>query len=126
MIKDFRNLAANERTYLAWVRTAICVMAFGYLVEKFDLFVRYSLHQKIHTQNHFNTSAIIGVALMFTGLFVIIFASIRFLTHQKLLRSDSAQTRLYAKLTIASDLFLAILLFLLGLSTIIYMIHLIF
>ena len=63
---------------------------------------------------------------MFTGLFVIIFASIRFLTHQKLLRSDRAQTRLYAKLTIASDLFLAILLFLLGLSTIIYMIHLIF
>ncbi len=126
MIKDFRNLAANERTYLAWVRTAICVMAFGYLVEKFDLFVRYALHKSMHTTTHTAASAVIGVALMLTGLFIIIFASIRFLTHQKLLQSDSAQTRLYTKLTIASDVFLTILLFLLGLSTIIYMIHLIF
>src|ERR1700745_1530339 len=31
--------AANERTFLAWVRTAIAVMAFGFLVEKFDLFL---------------------------------------------------------------------------------------
>ena len=39
MIKNFGDHAANERTFLAWVRTAIAVMAFGYLVEKFDLFL---------------------------------------------------------------------------------------
>ncbi len=39
MIARFSDHAANERTYLAWVRTAIAVMAFGFLVEKFDLFL---------------------------------------------------------------------------------------
>jgi putative membrane protein len=30
MIPRFTDHAANERTYLAWVRTAIAVMAFGF------------------------------------------------------------------------------------------------
>ncbi|HEX4173709.1 MAG TPA: DUF202 domain-containing protein, partial [Acetobacteraceae bacterium] len=32
MIGHFTDHAANERTFLAWVRTAIAVMAFGFLV----------------------------------------------------------------------------------------------
>ena len=39
MIGRYSDHAANERTYLAWIRTAIAVMAFGFLVEKFDLFL---------------------------------------------------------------------------------------
>jgi putative membrane protein len=39
MIKRYSDHAANERTFLAWVRTAIAVMAFGFIVEKFDLFL---------------------------------------------------------------------------------------
>ncbi|HEY1113457.1 MAG TPA: DUF202 domain-containing protein [Chitinophagaceae bacterium] len=31
---------ANERTFLAWVRTAIALMAFGFVVVKFALFVK--------------------------------------------------------------------------------------
>ena len=41
MIPRFRDHAANERTYLAWVRTAVAIMAFGFLVERFDLFLAY-------------------------------------------------------------------------------------
>ena len=40
MIERYGDHAANERTYPAWVRTAIAVAAFGFLVEKFDLVVR--------------------------------------------------------------------------------------
>jgi len=40
MIEHYSDHAANERTFLAWVRTAIAIMAFGFLVEKFDLFLR--------------------------------------------------------------------------------------
>ena len=39
MIKRYSDHAANERTFLAWVRTAIAVIAFGFLVERFDLFL---------------------------------------------------------------------------------------
>ena len=31
---------ANERTFLAWVRTAITIMAFGFVVAKFGLLLR--------------------------------------------------------------------------------------
>lgn len=31
---------ANERTFLAWIRTSIGIMAFGFVVEKFSLFIK--------------------------------------------------------------------------------------
>lgn len=39
MIRDYADHAANERTFLAWLRTGIAVVAFGFLIEKFNLFV---------------------------------------------------------------------------------------
>ena len=39
MIRGYTDHAANERTFLAWVRTGIAVMAFGFVIEKFNLFV---------------------------------------------------------------------------------------
>ena len=39
MIRDYRDHSANERTFLAWVRTGIAVIAFGFVIEKFNLFV---------------------------------------------------------------------------------------
>ena len=40
--QNFGDHSANERTFLAWVRTAIANMAFGFLVEKFDLFLEFA------------------------------------------------------------------------------------
>jgi putative membrane protein len=31
---------ANERTFLAWIRTSIALMGFGFVVVKFSLFIR--------------------------------------------------------------------------------------
>ncbi|HEX4616322.1 MAG TPA: DUF202 domain-containing protein [Stellaceae bacterium] len=39
MIRGYSDHAANERTFLAWVRTGIAVIAFGVAIEKFDLFL---------------------------------------------------------------------------------------
>src|SRR5512142_1197570 len=39
-IKNRRVHFANERTFLAWIRTSIGIMAFGFVVEKFGLFVK--------------------------------------------------------------------------------------
>jgi putative membrane protein len=39
MIQSFSDHAANERTFLAWVRTGIAVIALGFVIEKFNLFV---------------------------------------------------------------------------------------
>lgn len=40
MIERYSDHAANERTFLAWVRTGIATIAFGFVVEKFNLFIR--------------------------------------------------------------------------------------
>ena len=37
---DFRDHAANERTMLAWLRTGIALMAFGFAIARFALFLR--------------------------------------------------------------------------------------
>jgi len=38
--QDAREHLANERTLLAWMRTSIAIMAFGFVVVKFSLFIR--------------------------------------------------------------------------------------
>jgi len=39
MIQGYSDHAANERTFLAWVRTGIAVIALGFVIEKFNLFM---------------------------------------------------------------------------------------
>ena len=39
-VPNRRDHMANERTFLAWVRTSVGIMAFGFVVEKFALFMK--------------------------------------------------------------------------------------
>lgn len=38
-----RSHMANERTFLAWCRTSISLLAFGFVLEKFELFIHHLL-----------------------------------------------------------------------------------
>jgi putative membrane protein len=38
-----RSHMANERTFLAWCRTSISLLAFGFVVEKFEVFLHHLL-----------------------------------------------------------------------------------
>ena len=42
--KNLNDHLANERTFLAWLRTGIGVMVFGFVVVKFSLFLKQFLH----------------------------------------------------------------------------------
>ena len=48
-VQNRRVHFANERTFLSWIRTAIGIMAFGFVVEKFSLFLKYLAHYLIQT-----------------------------------------------------------------------------
>jgi putative membrane protein len=72
---------ANERTFLAWVRTALAVMAFGFAVERVGLAFREINLKSAHlpaSSVHYST--LVGVALVFLGVVVLVFALINFLT----------------------------------------------
>ncbi len=36
-----RSHMANERTFLAWSRTSISLLAFGFVIERFDIFLKH-------------------------------------------------------------------------------------
>ncbi|MCF6767801.1 DUF202 domain-containing protein [Thiotrichales bacterium 19S11-10] len=95
MIKNFRDHAANERTFLAWIRTAITIMAFGFLIERFDIFLSY-LHQSIRDPNlKFQSSLsaeITGLLLMVVSVIMIITCTIRYLMMKKSIDSNENQS----------------------------------
>jgi putative membrane protein len=65
---------ANERTYLAWVRTGIGIMAFGFVVVKFSLFVKQIglvLQTEVNVTSH-GYSAVIGIILVVMGMLSIL------------------------------------------------------
>lgn len=92
MIRGFSDHAANERTFLAWVRTAIAIIAFGFVIEKFNLFVLESSTStsiKLTSQLIERLSGPIGryegFVVMLAGLAVVVLATVRFvLIDQKL------------------------------------------
>jgi putative membrane protein len=81
MIERYSDHAANERTFLAWVRTAIAIMAFGFLVEKFDLFLRIasaSLAAQSLPAGSQAVGNIAGLLLILLDGAMMVFATIRF------------------------------------------------
>src|ERR1700680_2185146 len=79
MIKNFGDHSANERTFLAWVRTAIAVMAFGFIVEKFDLFLELaapSLAGRALSLPGQRFGNIAGLALILVGTAMVAIAAI--------------------------------------------------
>ena len=86
MIERYSDHAANERTFLAWVRTAIAIMAFGFLVEKFDLFVSLASRETADKQAAAHAATIggqtlgnvAGLALILLGGATLVLAIVRF------------------------------------------------
>lgn len=94
MIERYTDHAANERTFLAWVRTAIAVMAFGFLVEKFDLFLEMaskSIAGRTVSSGGQIVGNIAGLLPIALGGFTMVLAAIRF--HKTALDIDSKAAR---------------------------------
>lgn len=122
MIKRYSDHAANERTFLSWVRTAIAVMAFGFVIERFDLFLsvtapRAALPQIApHNQTFANAA---GLAFVAIGVITIIIAGFRFSATAKAIETEELLPSPGERFDIA----LSILIGLLGLSLFLYLLH---
>jgi putative membrane protein len=93
MIRDYRDHAANERTFLAWVRTGIAVIAFGFVIEKFNLFVitmadAGSLNAARRLQLERLSEPLVrydGFALILLGIALVAVSTTRFIRTERLL-----------------------------------------
>jgi putative membrane protein len=75
----FRDHAANERTMLAWIRTGISLMAFGFAIARFGLFLREIVQAgPLHPRGPAVGSAWFGVILVVLGLMTNVAATVRY------------------------------------------------
>ena len=74
---DPRVLFAAERTLLAWQRSAIALMGFGFVVERFGLFLQMVAHQPLSgPQRSFSLG--LGVVLLVLGAAVALISARQF------------------------------------------------
>lgn len=78
--KNVTDHLANERTFLAWIRTAIAVLGFGFVVVKFSLFLEYfaavsGKNIEVPTSEY---SSELGLSFVIIGVLVVLFAYIRY------------------------------------------------
>ena len=93
MIRDYTDHAANERTFLAWVRTGVAVIAFGFVIEKFNVFVLTMAsvngsdvtRQLLVDRMTGPLGRYDGLSLILAGIAVIIVGAVRFRRTSKLI-----------------------------------------
>lgn len=108
---------ANERTFLAWIRTAIGIMALGFAMVKFSLFVKQislALNEPATTGKGYSSLA--GIILVIAGALLTIFAFVRYKRTERLINQQhpTQDSRLLTALTV--------FIFFMGLSLMAYLV----
>jgi uncharacterized membrane protein YidH (DUF202 family) len=125
-VRSRRLHMANERTFLSWIRTSIGIMAFGFVVEKFGLFIRQitfflgraSEGETASAQAHAaGYSSILGIALIGLGAIMGLLAFIRYKKVERQIDEDTYRP------SIILDIMLTMVIFSMGFFLVIYLIH---
>ncbi len=87
--KKVTDHLANQRTFLAWIRTALATIAFGFVVERFGLLLR-ELGFKIGLIEvlPIHYSSFFGVSLTILGVIMMIVALLEFLQIRRSIDSE--------------------------------------
>jgi len=80
IFENSREHLANERTFLAWIRTSIALMGFGFVIVKFTLFLKqFSVAIDTGTDSAKDYGSAAGVIMVALG---IIFASLAYINYK--------------------------------------------
>ena len=107
--QNAREHLANERTLLAWMRTSIGIMAFGFVVVKFSLFIKQIsllLGKNVTIPPQHGYSSVIGILLVAVGAIVLLLSFFKYKKTEKQLNNDS----FHSSSTLALSLTITILL----------------
>lgn len=82
---------ANERTFLAWIRTSIALMGFGFVIVKFALFLRQvsAVLGTVPVNQGKGYSAIIGVIMVAFGAIMATLSYYRYHHIEKQLQNNN-------------------------------------
>jgi putative membrane protein len=73
-----REHLANERTLLAWVRTAVALMGLGFVVARFGLFLRQLAAEQAAPAEPTRLAGVIGAALVGASVVITVLSTLRF------------------------------------------------
>jgi len=98
-----REHLANERTFLAWVRTSIALMGFGFVIVKFSLFLtEISLLLDARGISAKGYSAVVGLIMVAVGVVIALLAFLQYRIYTKQLSNKTyvSTTRLSMFITL--------------------------
>jgi putative membrane protein len=110
---DPRVLFAAERTLLAWQRSAIALMGFGFVVERFSLFLQMVAHQPVSGPQR-GFSLALGVALLLLGAAVALISARQFLQIAKSLDPAVVPPGYWTHVGVGLNLIIAVVAFVLA------------
>ena len=80
---------SNERTFLAWVRTSISVIVFGFVVTKFGITLRQFFRFENLDQHESGTSLALGVSFMVVGILMAVLSIWRYQSTRMQIEQDA-------------------------------------
>jgi len=110
-----RDHLANERTFLAWVRTSVSLMGFGVVIARLRFLIMAAPSTPAHVDGGFAKSTLLGLAFVGVGLLSLVFAVVNFQRTRRAIETGSFEP-LGAQLTV----FVGVL-FALGIGAAIYL-----
>ena len=116
---DLRDYLAAERTLLAWIRTGLALMGFGFVVARFGLFLQQlQIAQHAPAVQPYGLSLWFGTALIGAGVAVNLFSGWQHVRLIRIMDPGQATRPHTTTLAVATSLFLALV----GLGMAIYLI----
>ena len=78
MIGGYSDHAANERTFLAWVRTGLAIVVFGFAIGRFSIAIRQFMQIRGQTYNAGGLTVWIGAVAILGGVLLTLGGLIRY------------------------------------------------
>ncbi|MGB7128988.1 MAG: DUF202 domain-containing protein [Candidatus Rhabdochlamydia sp.] len=112
---------ANERTFLAWIRTNLGIIAFGFVVGKFSYFMQQIASFLGESSPSHSTlqgySSLFGISLVSVGAILCVFVFFKFKKTERQINNDIYQSSTWL------NALLALFIFFIGFFLVIYLMN---
>ena len=108
LLNDPRVFFAAERTLLAWNRTSLTLMGFGFIIERFGLFLRLVLAQQGAELDR-GVAYWVGLVFIAMGSAISVASTVQYRQVLRTLKPDEIPARYYPNMGVIVNLAVAVL-----------------